>query len=194
MTAMEPVERVVELLTSSGYRPLEVPLSVGGSVDFEFAAILLGEDSLDLIIVIDTVGQPDGEVTRRQVEGLGRALDLFASRRPLTTILVGPTPSDSVLGSLTRVARVLPVGTPYGDHAAEQLGEALAVLLPLNLPPVVQQAADSWAAYTSELLSTYPDNPPEAVLAASNEGSRAVEVALATWVGEPLNGHEESSP
>jgi len=191
--AEEPVRRVVELLTASGYRPLAVPLSIGGSVDFDFAAILIGEDSLDLIVVIDTVGQPDSEVTRRQVEGLGRALDLFASRRPLTTILVGPTPNDSVLGSLTRVARVLPVGSPLGDDAADQLGEALAVLLPLNLPPVVQQAADSWTAYTSELVTTHPENPPEALLAASTEGSDAVEAALSTWVREPLDDLGEGS-
>jgi len=191
--ADEPVRRVVKLLTASGYRPLPVPFSIGGSVDFDFAAILIGEDSLDLIVVIDTVGQPDAEVTRRQVEGLGRALDLFASRRPLTTILVGPTPNDSVLGSLTRVARVLPVGSPLGDHAADQLGEALAVLLPLNLPPVAQQAADSWSAYISELMSTHSDNPPEAVLAASNEGREAVEAALAEWVEEPLEDIGEGS-
>lgn len=191
--ADEPVQRVVELLTASGYRPLPVPLSIGGSVDFDFAAILIGEDSLDLIVVIDTVGQPDSEVTRRQVEGLGRALDLFASRRPLTTILVGPTPNDSVLGSLSRVARVLPVGSPLGDDAADQLGEALAVLLPLNLPPVVQQAADSWTAYTSELMNTHPENPPQILLAASSDGSDAVEDALATWVREPLDEPAEEN-
>jgi len=37
--ADEPVRRVVELLTASGYRPLPVPFSIGGSVDFDFAAI-----------------------------------------------------------------------------------------------------------------------------------------------------------
>lgn len=184
---------MVELLTASGYRPLPVPLSIGGSVDFDFAAILIGEDSLDLIVVIDTVGQPDSEVTRRQVEGLGRALDLFASRRPLTTILVGPTPNDSVLGSLTRVARVLPVGSPFGEDAADQLGEALAVLLPLNLPPVVQQAADSWTAYTSELMITHPENPPQELLVASSEGRDAVEAALAAWIREPLDDPAEAS-
>ena len=187
--AEEPVRRVVELLTASGYRPLPLPLSIGGGVEFEFAAILIGEDSLDLIVVIDTVGQPDSDVTRRQIEGLGRALDLFASRRPLTTILVGPTPSDAVLGSMTRVARVLPVGSPLGDDVADQLGEALAVLLPLHLPPVAQQAADSWTAYTSELMTTHPANPPEVLLAASMDGADAVAAALATWVQEPLDVH-----
>lgn len=191
--AEEPVRRVVEMLAASGYRPLQVPLSIGGSVDFEFAAILIGEESLDLIVVIDTVGQPDAEMTRRQVEGLGRALDLFASRRPLTTILVGPMPNDSVLGSLTRVARVLPVGSPLGDDAADQLNDALAVLLPLQLPPVAQQAADSWTAYTAELMTTHPENPPEALLAASTDGSDAVEAALAAWLQEALDAHGEGS-
>lgn len=186
----QPVQRVVDLLTESGYRPIPASLSVGGGVDFDFAAILIGEDSLDLIVVIDTVRQPDSEFTRRQIEGLGRALDLFASRRPLTTVLVGPPPSDSVLGSLTKVARVLPVGSPVGDSADDQLGDALKVLLPLHLPPVVQQAADSWSAYVTDLTNEYPADPPLDLLLAASDGRGAVEAALAEWIREPLDKGE----
>jgi hypothetical protein len=97
-----------------------------------------------------------------------------------------------VLGSLTRVARVLPVGSPVGEDAADQLGEALAVLLPLKLPPVVQQAADSWTAYTTELTIAHPENPPQVLLVASSEGRDAVETALAKWVREPLDDPGEA--
>lgn len=190
--ADQPVQRVVDLLTESGYRPIPAPLSIGGGIDFEFAAVLVGEDSLDLIVVIDTVVQPDSDLTRRQIEGLGRALDLYASRRPLTTILVGPTPNDSVLGSLTKVARVLPVGSPGSANTDDQLGDALAVLLPLSLPPVVQQAVDSWEAYTAELIDANPKDPPLGLLLASSEGRGAVEAALAEWIREPLNGADSS--
>jgi hypothetical protein len=89
MTQSQPVTRVVDILTNAGYRRRAAPVTVA-SVPFEFAALLLGSDRAnDLIIVIDTL--VDDEVRIRQkVEGLSRALDLVASRRPLTVVLVGP--------------------------------------------------------------------------------------------------------
>ena len=188
--ADEPVQRIVDLLSRSGYRALASPLRVGGSVDFDFAAVLIGEDSLDLIVVIDTVLQSDSELTRRQIEGLGRALDLYASRRPLTTILVGPSPNEAILGSLSKVARVLPVGTPVGAEAGGQLADSLAVLLPLDLPPVAQQAADSWSSYSDGLVTENADHPPHLILAAAADGPKAVERALAAWLAEPFNREE----
>lgn len=89
MTESQPVIRIVDILTSARYRHLKAPLTIA-SVSFEFAALLVGSDRAnDLIVVIDTL--VDGEVRIRQkVEGLSRALDLVASRRPLTVVLVGP--------------------------------------------------------------------------------------------------------
>ena len=75
MTQNQPVTRVVDILTNAGYRQRTSTITVA-SVPFEFAALLLGSDRAnDLIIVIDTL--VDGEARIRQkVEGLSRALDL----------------------------------------------------------------------------------------------------------------------
>ena len=93
------------------------------------------------IIVIDTL--VDGEARIRQkVEGLSRALDLAASRRPLTVVLVGPPPRPTIVEALARVSRVLTVGTPTGDSADRFLADTLAVLLPLVLPDASEAVVD----------------------------------------------------
>lgn len=141
MILSAPVQKVVDVLTGSGYQPRQSPLIVA-SVPFEFTAMLLGSTrSLDLIVVVDTLIENDIRV-RQKVEGLSRALDLASSRRPLTIVLVGPLPSPAVMDSLTRVSRVLPVGTPTGETALEFLRDALAVLLPLEIPATSETVLD----------------------------------------------------
>ncbi len=114
MTQSQPVIRVVRILTDAGYRTLEMPVTVA-SIPFEFAALLVGSDRAnDLIVVIDTLDDSEARV-RQKVEGLSRALDLVASRRPLTTVLVGPSPRPAIIEALARVSRVLNVGSPTGE-------------------------------------------------------------------------------
>lgn len=133
MTPSLPVQRVVDLLTAAGYRLREAPATVA-SVPFEFSAMLVGsERALDLIVVIDVLVEPEARI-RQKVEGLSRALDLASSRRPLTVVLVGPAPRAAVTEAISRVCRVLLVGTPTGPGADRFLVDALAALLPLDLP------------------------------------------------------------
>jgi hypothetical protein len=69
------------------------------------------------------------------VEGVGRALDMVRSRRPLTIVLVGPRLETAALAALARYARVLPIGETADTGSIRNW---LAVLLPLKLPKPVQ--------------------------------------------------------
>lgn len=133
MTTSTPVEGVVKLLAASGYRPLPSPLSIAG-LSFEVPAALVGEHpSPDLILVADTAFEADVRILRK-VEGVARALDVVRSKRPLTTILVGPKPKASVLDAMTKVCRVLATGVIGAEQENPLLQNWLAVLLPLALP------------------------------------------------------------
>jgi hypothetical protein len=111
MTPSQPVVRVTQILVTAGYRSCLMPFTVA-SIPFEFAALLVGsERSLDLVVVIDTLTESSTRI-RQKIESLSRALDVVASRRPLTVVLVGPPPLTLILEALAKVSRVLVVGTP----------------------------------------------------------------------------------
>jgi hypothetical protein len=152
VTGSEPVERVTKLLDEAGYERLAQPIQVAG-IPFEFAAVLSGRSSLDLVVVIDTVLDVDVADINRRVEGLSRALDLVESRRPLTIIVVGPTLTPAMQVALTRVARVLVAGVPGSE---DDLRKAIAVLLPLELQSVVEMP-ESWRSAREKLLAAHPD-------------------------------------
>jgi hypothetical protein len=177
MIPNQPVSRVVDLLEKEGYRRCNPPVKVA-SVPFEFAALLVGSNrSLDLIAVIDTL--VDSEVRIQQkVEGLSRALDLVASRRPLTIVLVGPAPRAIIVEALTRVCRVLSVGTPTGENADRLLHDALAVLLPLELAEARDSVVDSFGEVRRHLGSAGHGEEIAALLSAALRGTGAVTQTL----------------
>jgi hypothetical protein len=155
------------------------------SVPFDFTAMLVGADrAIDLIIVIDTLEEQEPRI-RQKVEALSRALDLVASRRPLTVILAGPPPRNIIIEALGRVCRVLSVGTPVGDGADQFLSDVLAVLLPLNLPQMSEAVADPLGELRKHLLPG--EDGIESLLAAAPMGSEAVKQALRVLIQEPLH-------
>lgn len=192
MTAATPVERIVAILKEAGYRELSLPLKIA-SVPFDFAAALVGTGkAADLVVVVDTVQDSESR-TREKIDGLGRALDVAGSRRPLTAVLAGPRPLDPTLDAIARICRVLPVGTPTGADADQLLREWLAVLLPLRLPHLGEAVADT----TRELAINIPRNLEPAlqtsILEAAPNGTAAVREALRRLVVEPLNDNDAPS-
>ena len=185
MSDSRPVRRVVELLEQHGYRALSADLSVG-TLSFKFAATLVGSrNSHDLVVVADTIADSSESHIRRQVQALGRALDMAESRRSLTLIIVGPNLSDPTLRELSRACRILSVGTPTGEHAGDAVRDTLAVLLPLDIPEEASGTVDPLVRLQGELSGL----PPEEVtrfLGASRVGSRAVEQELENWIGSAL--------
>ena len=186
MSASPPVERVVALLQEAGYDRLPQPVEVAG-IPFEFAATLVAKAALDLVLVLDTITDTDEPGLRLRVEGLGRALDLVESRRPLTVILVGPEPAPDLQLSLTRVARVLTAGTS-GDE--DDLRQGIAVLLPLE-PRAVAEMPESWRSAREKLLRAHPAGA-HALDAASRGATAVADAARAHVLGTDLDDGEAS--
>lgn len=137
---MTPIEQAVAVLEEAGYRRARHPLPVA-STNFDFDTVMTIERSLDLVVLVDTAVWSEDR-TRRQIQALGRALDVLGSRRTLTLILVGPEPTQNTLEALTRVCRVLPVGAYSSSDHDQHLRDWLAVLLPLTLPEPDEDSAD----------------------------------------------------
>lgn len=182
MISTTPVERVAELLARAEYRPIDTPLDIAG-LKFEFPAAFVGRTgtSLDLVVIADTAFESEGRI-KQKIEGLARALDGMQSRRPLTVIITGPRPSGATIDGMSRVCRVLSAGDAPSD---DMLENALAVLLPLNLPEprddltdvrnTIQQAADEHDAITDDLV------------AAAGDGEDAVSERLHQLIAEPFD-------
>jgi hypothetical protein len=146
----------------------------------------MGADrALDLIIVIDTLTEPEVRI-RQKVEGFGRALDVVASRRPLTIVLVGPPPRAAIVEALLRVGRVLPVGTPTGPGADSFLRDALAVLLPLKLEAASESVVDPFGEVRLHLQHTSREEEVAKIFAAALDGTESVRQTLRTLLLEPL--------
>lgn len=182
---VDPVRRVVATLTGEGYEQVNTPMRVGG-IAFEFAAMLAGRASLDLVVVVDTALVVDDDPLRAQVQGLARALDLVRSRRSLTVVFVGPHPSAALVQTLSGVARVLRTGSP-GPEDAAALRRAIAVLLPLEIPGGDEDAAQSWGAFRERIVAGLPPEI-ESLVERSGSGSESVEAALRDFLAEPLDG------
>ncbi len=167
MTASLPAERVADILVGAGYRRIAAPLQVAG-LEFDVAgAFVGGGHSADLVIVGDMAAEGERKVLQ-QIEGIARALDLMRSRRPLTTVIVGPRPVGKTLEALAQVGRILPVEEAF-DPA--ELRDQLAVLLPLELPATLSADRDLGAGETLRL----PDDPlAEELVEASKMGESAV--------------------
>jgi hypothetical protein len=183
MTATTPVERVAGILEAASYRCIQTPLSLAG-MHFDFPAAFIGTGtSPDLILVADTAFDTAQRILQR-VEGVARALDVMASRRPLTTILTGPRPRAEIMNTMSRVCRVLAIGVPDQDDQDDNIRNWLAVLLPLELPEPGESAVDSIGNLTG------PDDTDPvttALIDASREGAEEVERRLTTLVSEPLD-------
>jgi hypothetical protein len=180
MTLSSSVARIVDMLVGAGFKTLPTPFKVG-SIPFEFAAMLVGTDkSPDLVVIIDTVTEKE-ERARQKIGGLGRALDAVQSRRPVTAIITGPTPGEQTMESISKVCRVLPVGTPTGPSDDHLLRDWLAVLLPLKVPDTLAVAADPLVN-----LRKQTDELGTLMLRAAPRGARAVQDVLRKRLETPL--------
>jgi len=184
-----PVERIAKVLTDVGYRPLPTPLTIA-TIKFDIPAALVGTGSTpDLIVVLDTVQDGDDRI-RQKVEGIARALDVVRSHRPLTAVLAGPRPSLSVLDALSRVCRVLPVGTALEAEAQTSLRNWLAVLLPLRLPEPSRGIADPTNELIVRLADVAADPIVADLIAGAAQGTEEVEGRLQGMMTESLRHAE----
>lgn len=179
MTETTPVERVARVLEAAQFRRRPIPLQIA-SLEFEVPAAFIGTSpSPDLVVVGDTATQTAREL-QRMVEGVGRALDVVRSRRPLTLVLVGPRLESTALSALSRYARVLPIGETADD---ESLANWLAVLLPLKLPkPVEARGVDCL-----DELRTSTSAEGRALINLATLGAKAVSERFVAMVEESFD-------
>jgi hypothetical protein len=179
VTVTTPVERVAQVLEAARFRRMPSPLGIAG-LQIEVPGAFLGsEPSPDLVIVCDTVAQTTRQL-QQTIEGVGRALDMMSSRRPLTLVLVGPRPDSAALRSLSRYARVLPVGEVADDATLQNW---LAVLLPLRLPEPDEERGETASL---QLLEKTDDPIARDLVALAREGEAAVAERLHALVDEPF--------
>ena len=184
MTARTPVERVAEILRGAGYRRVATPREIAG-VKFELPMALVGNPpSPDLVVIADTAFEDERRILKT-IEGVARALDVARSKRPLTAILAGPRPRSSVLDAMSRVCRVLPIGTVVADSDPDAvLRNWLAVLMPLRLPEPTAGIADPMNEIAGRLVGIDPELTELLSLAA--RGSDAVKNRLHELVSSRL--------
>lgn len=176
---MSTSESVVEILVNEGgYRVLPQPMKVG-SGSFEFSHALVGSNTAnDLVVVVEIKPDTSDELIVRNILGLTRALDVLRSRRSLTAVLTSGPAAPETLRSISRVCRVLPVGSPQGPKAADAVREWLAALLPLGQHAGSEITLD-WIGELRGQLPKTSDPLTEALIAHAPEGSSEVEAAFA---------------
>lgn len=184
---MTASDRVVEILvTEGGYRELPKPLKIG-TLSFDFThALVASNKANDLVVVIEPKGDAADEVLVRRVLALTRALDVLQSRRSVTAVLTsGQAEPDTVL-SISRVCRVLPVGSPSGPRATDAVRDWLSVLLPLSEPPAIESFID----WQSDLRALLPVKAAgsfvDELIAVALTGHDAVDQALAKAISRQV--------
>lgn len=175
---MSTSDSVKDILVNEGrYRLLPQPMRVGRNA-FDFAHALVGtETANDLVVVVEVKPDTSDDLIIRNIFGLTRALDVLRSRRSVTAVLTsGPTRPDT-LRAISRVCRVLPVGSPQGPQAEDIVRDWLSVLLPLAQPDESELVLD-WQAELRPLFAA-DDLAAQILLDAADEGDEAVEAAFA---------------
>lgn len=179
MTATTPVERVANALEAAHFTRMPTPLEIAGLSIPVTSAFVGGGNTQDLVIIGDTVVDTQKKI-QQTIEGVGRALDMVQSRRPLTLVVVGPRPESAALGAMARFARVLPIGE-VADQAT--IANWLAVLLPLTLPAVKDGVIDVDAVIDEKFQQ---DALSKSLIDNARHGEEAVGAQFHALVEEPF--------
>jgi hypothetical protein len=190
---MTGVRDVLDVLEGAGFERLSKPLTVVGT-EFDFEAAASGTHTSHDLVLIATDQVPRKRL-QRLVAGVARSLDLAASRRPVSLVLLGEVAASDRM-ELERYARVLPIASTTPDVA--EIEKAVAVLLPLKLPNAdLVNGSDPIKEVMMALgpLKSTPDHI--ALIKAAADGPDAVREAFrryanegAGWIDEAENDDE----
>lgn len=186
---MSAVQDVLELLERAGFARLPKPLMVVGT-EFDFEAAARGTtNSHDLVVVATDRLEP--RRLQRLVAGLARSLDLAASRRPVSLVLVGDV-AASDRADLERYARVLPIGSRAPNR--QEIEEAISVLLPLDLPEVeLMHGTDPINEVAAAIGPSKLSREHLKLIRASGGGPEAVRAALKDFADEGAGWNDNAS-
>lgn len=177
---MASVQEVLAVLERAGFERLPKPLTVAGT-QFDFEAAVRGTGTSHDLVLVATDHLPRRRL-QRLVAGLARSLDLAASRRPMSLVLVGGVAADDRI-ELERYARVLPIASTEPDTA--EIEEAVAVLLPLELPNAdLVHGSDPVNEVLAELGPAKATPEHGALIKAAADGPDAVREALRRYMNE----------
>lgn len=177
---MTAVGDVVTVLESAGYVVLPKPLTIAGA-EFEFDAVARGaKHSHDLVLV--ATDRVPRQRLQRLVSGLARSLDVEASRRPVSIILLGEIASSDRI-ELERYARVLPIS--YASPSVAEIEDAIGVLLPLGLPEAeLMHGGDPLNDVLGVLGPLRVSSDHISLITAASDGPEAVRESLRRYVND----------
>lgn len=177
---MTSVQDVLSVLEQAGFERLPKPLTVVGT-EFDFEAAASGTRTSHDLVLVATDRVPRKRL-QRLVAGLARSLDLAASRRPVSLVLIGETTSADRM-ELERYARVLPIASATPDIA--EIEDAVAVLLPLTLPNAeLVHGHDPINEVMNALGPANTTSDHIALITAAADGTDAVREALRRYVND----------
>lgn len=185
---MTSVQKVLGVLEHAGFERLPRPLTVAGT-EFDFEAAARGTRTSHDLVLIATDQVPNRRL-KRLIAGLARSLDLSASRRPMTLILVGGVAAAD-RAELDRYARVLPVASAAPNTT--EIEEAIAVLLPLELPnAALAHGGDPVNEVLAALGPGRTTADHIALIHAADDGPGAVREALRRYANEGASWSDEN--
>lgn len=184
---MTSVQDVLAVLESAGFERLPQPLTVVGT-EFDFEAAARGTDTSHDLVLVATDQVPRRRL-QRLVAGLARSLDLAASRRPVSLVLLGGVAASDRI-ELERYARILPIASPIPDIA--EIEEAVAVLLPLKLPNTdLVHGSDPVNEVMAVLGPLKATSDHIALIKAATDGPDAVRETLRRYANEGAGWTDE---
>lgn len=175
------VALVLAELEAAGFQNLDPPLVVGDA-KFDFDGAVKGTGvSHDLVVV----GGQDADSVHlvHLLSGLNRSLDRFASRRPVSLVFVGSRPEPATLAELEDNARVMVIEGDLPEPA--DIRDAIAVLLPLQLPATKQEVVDPLDELVAD-LGRSASNEHRLLIDAARTGPKAVELTLRRFLDDAL--------
>jgi len=184
---MASVQEVLTVLERAGFERLPKPLTVAGT-EFDFEAAARGTHTSHDLVLVATDQVPHRRL-QRLVAGLARSLDLAASRRPMSLVLVGGVAASDRI-ELERFARVLPISSTTPSVA--EIEEAVAVLLPLKLPSADLVHGNDPVNEVMAALGPGRATPDHlALITAAADGPDAVQEALRRYANEGTGWTDE---
>lgn len=188
---MRAVQDVLSVLERAGFERLPKPLTIVGT-EFEFEAAARGGNASHDLVLIAT-DKLRGSRLQRLVSGLARSLDIAASRRPVSIVLIGGVASSDRI-ELERFARILPISSPNPDLL--EIESAIAVLLPLDLPnaSLVHGSSDPVNEVMAVLGPSKANSEHIGLIRASADGALAVREALRVFANTGTGWQDQEEP
>lgn len=184
---MTSVQAVIDVLEEAGFAKLPSPLIVVGT-EFDFEAAARGTTTSHDLVVVATAHLAPRRL-QRLITGLARSLDLAASRRPVSLILIGELDAAS-RAEIERYARVLSISS--SSPTREEIEEAVSVLLPLRLPTaVLMHGTDPVNEVAGAIGLPRLSREHTELIRASSYGPDAVEAALRDYANEGAGWHDK---